>query len=429
MPVILHASTLQPRLYHRPRRQLQRGMEIQDLLKTNSIRLLATYHENINNVLDLQVTLIRDILPSVVDEFDLNPDATEWATEWLNDTASIFRIARRNKFTRSFALESIRKGLVWRLQNLWPTNPSYVLPPTVRCLPEHVRDPFGRPVLVVEVPPVNESPDIVKPYIIQAFEQLRLHLKSLSGAQGLEEEPILQYIILLDLAKLSLQSLAITLHPVTGPFLTPYHIECRCYDLDYSRSRPAIPRHACWSFHNQLFMGPLWRILPESAISRIFFPTKADLLAAMTADALPKDYGGDLPFLTDLDDPLRPGRTRSNSSSESVVGGYSASSTSSQQPVLGCISSISPTSMLNPFYGYPAASTRGHPQLHHGRRRKRDLARTLIWLFWQRWRPHITIGVVLTAFTLVINLGARRGLLRAPRIFGWQASLSSALRS
>jgi retinaldehyde-binding protein 1 len=84
--------------------------------------------------------------------------------------------------------------------------------------------------------------------------------------------------------------------------------------------------------------------------------------------------------------------------------------------------------MLNPFYGYPAASTRGYPHLHHGRRRKRDLARTLIWLFWLRWRPHITVGIVLAALALVVNFGARKGLMCTPRIFlTWRASVSPAL--
>lgn len=140
------------------------------------------------------------------------------------------------------------------------------------------------------------------------------------------------------------------------------------------------------------------------------------------------DYGGALPFLTDLDDPLRPGRTQPCSSTAGVIEDSSSSSTF-HQPASGYISSISPTSMLNPFYGYPAASTRGYPQLHHGRRRKRDLARTLAWLFWLRWRTQIKTGAALAALTLIVNFGLRRGLLRSPRIFlSWRASLSSAFR-
>lgn len=99
---------------------------------------------------------------------------------------------------------------------------------------------------------------MVRSYIIQAFEELRLHLKSLSGTQDPEEEPVLQYIILLDLAKLSLQSLVITLYPVTDQLLTPYHVGYRCCDLDYSRSHPAIPRHAgCRYIRTSMRQNPL----------------------------------------------------------------------------------------------------------------------------------------------------------------------------
>jgi len=73
------------------------------------------------------------------------------------------------------------------------------------------------------------------------------------------------------------------------------------------------------SVHNQLLMGPFWpmehhqvrfnsclrqfyctdrearHLLPESSISKIFFPTKIDLLTALSASALPK---GERPPIT-----------------------------------------------------------------------------------------------------------------------------------
>lgn len=63
-------------------------MDIQDLLRLNYERLLAAYRENVDLVHALQATLIGDILPSVVDEFDLGPDAIEWAKNWLSDTGT-----------------------------------------------------------------------------------------------------------------------------------------------------------------------------------------------------------------------------------------------------------------------------------------------------------------------------------------------------
>lgn len=64
-------------------------MDIRNTLQANSERLLLAYYDNSDHVLDLQTTLIRDILPSVVDELELGPDATEWAAEWLQDTGIV----------------------------------------------------------------------------------------------------------------------------------------------------------------------------------------------------------------------------------------------------------------------------------------------------------------------------------------------------
>jgi hypothetical protein len=62
-------------------------MIIQDL-QTNYEGLLEQYSCNLESVLTLQATLIRDILPAVRDELNLSPEATEWAKEWLEDTCT-----------------------------------------------------------------------------------------------------------------------------------------------------------------------------------------------------------------------------------------------------------------------------------------------------------------------------------------------------
>lgn len=46
-------------------------------------------------------------------------------------------------------------------------------------------------------------------------------------------------------------------------------------------------------------------------------------------------------------------------------------------------------------------SHNGVPRLRHGRRRKRDLAKTLLMLYWQQWKAQISIGtIVFVAFGL-----------------------------
>jgi retinaldehyde-binding protein 1 len=82
------------------------------------------------------------------------------------------------------------------------------------------------------------------------------------------------------------------------------------------------------------------------------------------------------------------------------------------------ISWLSATSALNPFFGYPvstSSSNRLSLSLPHGRRRKRDLARTLLILFWMRWQTHITIGIFLTMIVFVARVVFRKGVLRFPK--------------
>lgn len=79
-------------------------------------------------------------------------------------------------------------------------------------VPPPARDPLGRPILLVQVVSLNDSSDAYKPLIIRGFESLRLHLKRLneSPLQSTTSQPILQYVILLDLKQFSTQSLVST---------------------------------------------------------------------------------------------------------------------------------------------------------------------------------------------------------------------------
>jgi len=54
---------------------------------------------------------------------------------------------------------------------------------------------------------VDESTESQKLFIVQAFETLRIHLKKLYETSEDGEKPSLQYVALLDLSRLSLQSL------------------------------------------------------------------------------------------------------------------------------------------------------------------------------------------------------------------------------
>ncbi|KAJ7354666.1 CRAL-TRIO domain-containing protein [Mycena albidolilacea] len=371
----------------------------------------AQYTENLEAVLALQGTLIDDILPSVTDELELDADSIEWAKEWLSDTCSLFRILRRNKFTRSFAMESIRKTLVWRFTHLWPPNPPLRLP-FVHCLPPPARDPFGRPILVIRVVSFNDSSDTYKPLIIRGLECLRLHLKRLNGDSHQSGVPILQYVILLDLENLSTQSLNIDLVTWTLRDAIPKFpgLLAAAFMINYSWTHAGI-----WSLAKR-------SVLPATAISRVFFPTQQELADYFSTSMLPKDYGGTLASLTELHDPLwndPPSPQLGVGSGEPTAEPESSSSAPSIARIVAeaaapSITAISATSLLNPFFGYPVSSSGGSPSLHHGRRRKRDLARTLLILAWRRWRRHLMACVWIFVFVLTVR-GRRAWFIRSSK--------------
>ncbi|KAF9462463.1 CRAL-TRIO domain-containing protein [Collybia nuda] len=368
-------------------------MTTRDLLRANHEKILEQYRSNLEGLLTLQTTLIYDILPSVVDELGLGPDASEWAKQWLEDTSSLFRISRRNNFTRSFAMEAVRKTLIWRFSNLWPVGPSQSMP-IMHCLPGWVRDPFGRPILVIKAVSTNGDSGTLKARVIQTFERLRILMKHFVAEETSGPQlPTLQYIILVDLKEFSYKNFNI--------------------DLITWIIREVIPRFpgllaGVFVLNYTWMHGGIWnivkRILPASALSRVFFPSQEELIRYFTRLALPKDYGGSLPFLTQLDDPLRiheppliiPHKQTSFSPSPS------------QPPAFSSITSLSPTSLLNPYFGYPISSTHGSPFLHHGRRRKRDLLRTLAVLLWARWRKFVIFGLLIALGTLTFRRGVRK---------------------
>lgn len=69
-------------------------------------------------------------------------------------------------------------------------------------------------------------------------------------------------------------------------------------------------------------------------------------------------------------------------------------------------------SPLNPFFGYPvepgSGSLSAAPTLRHGRRRKRDLFRTLVRLWWSRWGHRVKTALFVLVFVLSFVLGRRR---------------------
>lgn len=114
------------------------------------------------------------------------------------------------------------------------------------------------------------------------------------------------------------------------------------------------------------------------------------------------DYGGQLDALCNLKDPLRPAQPQSVQSPPIIFERVHRH--------------ISPTSILNPFFGYPVHVTEGRPPfLQNGRRRKRDLVRTLTLLLWFRWRRGIMSCLYIIGFICAIRLVTLKRTWRSSR--------------
>lgn len=130
------------------------------------------------------------------------------------------------------------------------------------------------------------------------------------------------------------------------------------------------------------------------------------------------DFGGSLPASNTLQDPSSERlpssfpRSRSLSSSEQSLPQL-------QTPELG-LSNLRPQARLparldtsapaahspfNPFFGYPISPTSLNPR--YGRRRKRDLLKTLAYLWWAKWK-----GTIFWIVMLILAFWSARWRLR-----------------
>lgn len=114
-------------------------------------------------------------------------------------------------------MESIRQNLVWRINTI---HPSLEEPPLsiLHCLPSFVSDPFGRPIIVLKVSALaaEHGTDEFKRLLMPTIDRLQVHLKELNALEGRDESPIFQYIVLLDLADVSIQHVVCKLSYATN---------------------------------------------------------------------------------------------------------------------------------------------------------------------------------------------------------------------
>ncbi|KAH9858898.1 CRAL-TRIO domain-containing protein [Lenzites betulinus] len=371
------------------------------------------YEKNVGGAQSLQRTLVRDILPGLVDELDLQEEDVERAKLWLGDLQSLFRIYRRHKFTVPFALEHARDILLWRLAVI-PTEIPRCSSPFLYCLPRSSRDLFHRPIMVLKLAKLFEYSGDVREALIHYVELLRLNLEELNASASDADHPgpILQYVALLDIGGVSVQS-------VSTDLLSWYILElvprfpgmlAAMFILNYSWAHSGV-----WNIAK--------RVLPKSALSRVFFPPREELLQVIPPSALPQDYGGSLAPLSQLEDPLQNLAARLPEPAPPSPAKHVRLELPPTQAITR-VPSISPTSHLNPYFGYPVSGRDATtPRLRHGRQRKRDLVRTLAGLWWGRWK-HRAFWLLCFVGAIVMVTARRR-----PLIVRWKQAVQGLLGS
>ncbi|KAL1710472.1 hypothetical protein EV121DRAFT_275673 [Schizophyllum commune] len=472
-------------------------MSMRAALTAHATLLATQYTTHLPNILELQTVFLHDILPALADELDLDAPAQAAARAWLQDTITLFHIARRNQWTRSCAMDAVRKTLVWRLEHLPHSHvaddlhshvatdqhsPAYTPPPHLLPHP----DPAGRPVLVLKLRDL--PPRAHRGAVIRALERLRAHLcrlnherpegpgspsspltaapsspltaapssskanRSLSSPHTSPDfphdtyaTPALQYLLLLDLSS----------PPSTSSFPT-MGIPNLDLDLITWTLRDASPKFPGlvagvlvlnYSWAHAGLWGVAKRLIPEAGSGgRVWFPTTEELvdwfgeanlpegafmplhaflpppaswetfdhrrtmLWSATNASPPPEYGGTLkwppPSAPSPERAVSPSPSASAYSTSMAAGSSRSPSPTPSAPIPRAIS-LSPLSILNPFFGYPARHT-SH-SLPHGRRRRRDLARTLLLLFWARWGS--TISGTFWAIALIWAGRRWKGLL------------------
>ncbi|KAI0335044.1 CRAL/TRIO domain-containing protein [Cubamyces sp. BRFM 1775] len=402
-------------------------MSLEESLRAQHDLLTDAYQNNIASARTIQQTLLNDILPGLVDELELDEESEARARLWLNDLESMFRLFKRHKFTVPFTLEHARDTLLWRLAvipaDLPPRPPSFI-----QCLPLEHRDPCGRPVIVVRLAQLFQFSGDVREALVHYMERLRLNLQLMNRVDAREDGnrmPILQYVALLDIGGISVQNANMDLMTWYIFELVPRFpgMLAAVFILNYSWAHSGL-----WNI--------VKRVLPQPALARVFFPSGQELLQCMPPAGLPQEYGGALPSLSALEDPLAnvvvptappapspsqcPQRLPPSKPEATDAAASGPPSTTAHLPRVG---SIAATSHLNPYFGYPVSGRDAiTPRLRHGRQRKRDLLRTLAGLWWARWKQHV-YAVLCVAFALLVILSSRRRRSTPMRILRWKLAL------
>ncbi|BGP37154.1 hypothetical protein JCM10450v2_001060 [Rhodotorula kratochvilovae] len=265
-------------------------MATADSLRARKDQIVAQYHEHADLVRDVQRQAVAEILPALRDEDDLDEEALREGEALLRDRVTVFRFCRRARFAPSAALKLLHATVRWRLTSslryLSPAaaHPLYLTKPLFFFHPTLV-DRFGRPCAVLNLRHVQRTEDgtldALKDYARLGWEIGRRYLTDLSGKGASGDDPKLQMVVIVDLEGAGMSNLEMELLPFFLDLLKSHFpgMVGAIFVLNYG-----------WAYAGMWQLAK--RVLPNTALERILFPTKAELLEFFDEEHLLVEHGG-----------------------------------------------------------------------------------------------------------------------------------------
>ncbi|GAA5964478.1 hypothetical protein JCM3765_006295 [Sporobolomyces pararoseus] len=255
--------------------------------------IVSQFNDNAETVKSIQKIALEELIPDLQEELDLDEGAVSAATKFVQDRVTVFRFCRRARFSQNQALKLLHATLSWRtsssIRTLTPAAiPSvYLSNPLFFFHPELI-DRFGRPCAVLNLKHVQRTEDgkldALKDLSKLGWEIGRRWLSDLSRSRK-GQEPTLQMVVIVDLDQAGMSNLEMELLPFFMDLLKSHFpgMVGAIFVLNYG-----------WAYAGMWQLAK--RVLPNTALERILFPSKQELLEFFDEDHLLVEHGGNVQY-------------------------------------------------------------------------------------------------------------------------------------
>ncbi|KAM0788044.1 hypothetical protein ACM66B_006242 [Microbotryomycetes sp. NB124-2] len=275
-----------------------------DSLRARHDAIVAQYHQHLDIVNQVQAQCEQTVVPELQDELEWDDDTVALARAFVRDQVTVFRFCRRARFAVQPSIKLVQATLLWRfkhdsvLRKLTPNelDPLYTKNALFFFHPQLV-DKFGRPCAVINLRHVQRTEDgqldALKDVIRLGWEVGRRWLTDLSTKAKQDSDVKLQIVVIVDLDGAGMSNLEVELLPFFMELLKNHFpgMIGAIFVLNYG-----------WMYAGMWQLAK--RVLPNTALERILFPTKQDLLEFFDEQHLLKEHGGQVEYTYSPDNPV-----------------------------------------------------------------------------------------------------------------------------